>query len=77
MLSFLYRLARSFQDEHGYRPNTVVMNAQHYQLLQQSVPEVSDYTGLTGLLGMEIMLSDDCVHPHVAWSPSARRASAG
>jgi hypothetical protein len=77
MLSFLYRLARAFQDEHGYRPNTVIMNAGHFRLLQESVPEVTDEAELAGLLGMEIMLSQDCVHPHVAWTPSARRASVG
>lgn len=77
MLSFLYRLSRAFDDEHGYRPNAVVMNAGHYRLLQASLPDAVNYADLTRLLGMEIILSEDCVHPHVAWMPQAQHASAG
>ncbi len=77
MLSFLYRLNQAFQDEHGYRPNTVIMNAEHYQLLQESLPAAGDYAELRQLLGMDVMLNPDCVHPHVAWTPSAQRATAG
>jgi hypothetical protein len=77
MLSFLYRLRQSFEAEHGYRPNTVIMNAGHYRLLQASLPAVGDYTELRQLLGMDVMLNPDCVHPHVAWTPPAQRAAAG
>ena len=77
MLSFLYRLARAFYKEHGYRPNTVIMNAGHYRLLQESIPEAGDHTALKRLLGMDVILSQDCVHPHVAWTPSAQRAAVG
>jgi hypothetical protein len=77
MLSFLYRLARSYQQEHGYRPNAVVMSKAHFRLLQESLPEIADYTDLARLLGMEVVLSEDCIHPHVAWMPMARRAAAG
>jgi len=72
MLSFLYRLIRAFVEEHGYRPNVVLMNRQHYRQLQENLPEMRDYGPF---LGLEIILSEDCVHPHVAWLPQARRAS--
>jgi len=72
MLSFLYRLIRAFVQEHGYRPNVVVMNRHHYRQLQESLPEMHDFAPF---LGLEVILSDDCVHPHVAWLPQARRAS--
>lgn len=77
MLSFLYRLARTFDYEHGYRPNTVIMSAEHYRLLWASIPEAGDYQELKQILGMDVILSQDCVHPHVAWTPSAQRAVAG
>lgn len=77
MLSFLYRLVRTFQREHGYQPNVVVMNATHYRLLQANLPEIGEHDELGRLLGMEIMLSADCVHPHVAWMPQARRVAVG
>jgi hypothetical protein len=72
MLSFLYRLIRAFDEEHGYRPNVVLMNRQHYRQLQENLPELQDYAPF---LGLEIILSEECVHPHVAWLPQARHAS--
>ena len=77
MLSFLYRLMRAFRREHGYGPNVVVMNAAHYRLLQENLAGVHDHAGLGRLLGMEIILSEDCVHPHVGWMLPAQRANAG
>jgi len=77
MLSFLYRLVRTFREEHGYRPNVVVMNAGHYRLLQDSLPELANPAELAHFLDMDILLSEEAVHPHVAWMPQIQRASAG
>lgn len=74
MLSFLYRLARTFRQEHGYKPNVVVMSRTHFQQLQQSLPAFTDSADLAQQIGMDIVLSEECVHPHVAWLPQARRA---
>jgi len=75
MLSFFYRLARAFHNEHGYRPNVVVMNSEHYRLLQQSLPELGDPADLEHFLDMDILLSEEAIHPHVAWMPKAKRAT--
>jgi len=75
MLSFLYRLIRAFHQEHGYSPNTVVMNAQHYQRLLENVPEMQDYGSVSRFLRMEIILSEDSVHPHVGWMAQAQNKS--
>jgi hypothetical protein len=77
MLSFLYRLVRAFREEHGYRPNVVVMNAAHYRLLQDSLPELANPADLAQFLGMDIVLSEEAIHPHVAWMPPTQRAAAG
>lgn len=78
MLSFLYRLIRAFRREHGYSPNTVVMNARHYRQLRADLPEMPDHDGVSRFLKLEIILREDSVHPHVAWIPQAQqRASAG
>ena len=77
MLSFLYRLVRTFQREHGYPPNVVVMNVSHYRLLHASLADIDDPAELRRMLGLEIMLSADCVHPHVAWIAPANRTAAG
>jgi hypothetical protein len=77
MLSFLYRLVRAFRDEHGYRPNVVVMNTGHYRLLQKSLPELANPAELAQFLAMDVLLSEEAVHPHVAWMPQTQRVSAG
>jgi hypothetical protein len=75
MLSFLYRLIRAFRREHGYSPNTVVMSAQHYQQLRADIPEMQDYDSVSRFLMLEIILSEDSVHPHVGWMPQAQQRS--
>ncbi len=78
MLSFLYRLVRAFRQEHGYSPNVVVMNVQHYQRLLENLPEMTDYGSVSRFLTMEVILSEDCMHPHVGWMAQAQnKSSAG
>jgi hypothetical protein len=75
MLSFLYRLVRAFHQEHGYRPNVVVMNTEHYQRLLENVPEMLNYGSVSRFLMMEIILSEESVHPHVGWLAQAQKKS--
>jgi len=75
MLSFLYRLIRAFCQEHGYRPNVVVMNAQHYQQLCMALPDLKDSSHITRFLMLEVLLSEDSVHPHVGWMPQIQNRS--
>jgi len=78
MLSFLYRLVRALRQEHGYSPDVVVMNAQHYRRLLENVPEMLDYGSVSRFLMMEIILSEESVHPHVGWLAQAqKKTSAG
>jgi hypothetical protein len=75
MLSFLYRLVRAFRQEHGYSPNVVIMNARHYQSLLENVPEMRDYGSVSRFLMMEVILSEESVHPHVGWMAQAQDKS--
>jgi hypothetical protein len=78
MLSFLYRLIRAFHQEHGYTPNVVTMSKEHYRQLRADMPEIQDYDNVSRFLMLEIILSEDSVHPHVGWMPQAQdRASNG
>jgi hypothetical protein len=78
MLSFLYRLVRAFHQEHGYSPNVVTMNAQHYQRLLENIPEMQDYGSVSRFLMMDIILSEESMHPHVGWkTPIQHKISAG
>jgi len=74
MLSFIYQLARTFELEHGYPPNLLYLNPHHYPALISALPGESKHDSLRQRLGMEIILTDEVVHPHVAWSRLAQRA---
>ncbi len=69
MLSFLIQIASQFEIEHGYRPNVLYINPQHFKLLQSALSEIKGLDALTQFLGMEIVLSSEPCQPHLAWSP--------
>ena len=69
MLSFLYRLANKYEQEHGYRPNVLYMNEYHFHSLYDALSDIKDLDALTQFMGMELVLSTDSCQPHVAWSP--------
>lgn len=68
MLSFLYRMAKSFETEHGFRPNMLYLNNQHFLQLKTQLDNIKDLDALNHLLGMEIVLDDELTQPHVACS---------
>ncbi|HEY0720555.1 MAG TPA: hypothetical protein VGE50_04825 [Gammaproteobacteria bacterium] len=73
MLSFIYQLARTFELEHGYPPNLLYLNPRHYPALMSALPEEGTHEQLRQRLTMEIILTDEVVHPHVAWTRLALR----
>jgi hypothetical protein len=77
MLSFLYRLIRGFQREHGFPPNVVYLSPEHYRALRDNVPTLT-HERLEGFLRVHVVLEPDALHPHVAWHEPAhqRRAAA-
>jgi len=74
MLSFIYQLSRTFELEHGYLPNLLYLNPRHYSALIDALAEESTHESLRLRLGMELILTDDVVHPHVAWTRLAQFA---
>lgn len=75
MLSFIFRLVRVFENEHGFSPNVVYLNRGHLRALagELSASGRTDGDGLSELLGIEIMLRTEAVHPHVGWLQAASR----
>ncbi len=67
MLSFIYNVSQQFEKEHGYSPNTLYMNYAHLECLKQQLDNPNDFDAVTSLLGMELVISQDAVHPSVAW----------
>ncbi len=67
MLSFIYDISQRFEHEFGYSPNTLHMNYAHLECLKQSLENPNDFNAVTDLLGMELVISQDTVHPTVGW----------
>lgn len=68
MLSFIYRLIHDFEKEHGIRPNLLYVNPIHLQVLKNQLDAESQLDDIVELLGMEIMVTSEVIHPHVVWT---------
>lgn len=77
MLSFLFRLIKSYRREHGFAPNVLYMNDFHYQKLRESVPDMKHYEQIAQFLNLDIVITAEAIHPHVAWVNTTARRSAG
>lgn len=67
MLSFIYRLVRDFEKEHGIHPNLLYLNQVHMQFLREQMNSSNQLDDIVKLLGMEIIITQEVCHPHVAW----------
>lgn len=68
MLSFIYRLVRDFEKEHGLQPNLLYLNPVHLSRLREQLASDGQDETRVSLPGMEIIVSREVIHPHVAWS---------
>lgn len=68
MLSFIYQLVRSFELSHGFPPNLLYLNRTHLAALREQMDDIQDLDLLAERLGMDIVISNEALHPHVAWS---------
>ena len=66
MLSFLYQLIETFHRTHGVHPNVVYMNRLHYRKLLEGLPAMKGQEEVSRFLTMEIVISPEVAHPHVA-----------
>ena len=76
MLSFILRLTREFELEHGIHPNLLYLNRFHAEHLKSAFSADFSMAQILDLLQMELVIEDDLSHPHVAWTQVAQRASA-
>ncbi len=68
MLSFIYQLVNEYEHEHGFRPNVLYLNREHFHELTSQLAEIRNLGTISRLLGMELVLDTDVTHPHVCWS---------
>jgi hypothetical protein len=76
MLSFINRLVRDFELEHGIHPNLLYLNRFHAEHLKTAFDADYSLSQILDVLGMELIIENDISHPHVAWTQVARRAAA-
>jgi len=76
MLAFIYRLIRQFELEHGIRPNLLYVNRFHAENLKSSFDQSYCLSKVMEVLGMELIIENDLMHPHVAWTQVAEKAAA-
>lgn len=67
MLSFLFRLIRSYQREHGLLPNVLYINDFHYQKLRESLPDLTTHEEIATFLQLDVVICRESVHPSIAW----------
>lgn len=72
MLSYIFRLVRNFEQEHGIHPNLLYINPEHASHLKLSLDEQFTFQRIAELLHMEMIINQDIVHPHVSWTYSAQ-----
>lgn len=66
MLSHIVTLVKSYESHHGLRPNVVYMNQTHYGYLREELPFVRDHNDVVAILGIDIALIEDTLHPQAA-----------
>jgi hypothetical protein len=77
MLSFIYQLAHSFAHQRGYPPNLLCLNHRHYHALEAALPSDAAQGTLHERLGMEIVLTNEALQPHVAWTRLGEQQATG
>ncbi len=71
MLSYIYRLVHDFEKEHGIQPNLLYLNPVHMDFLREQMGSGQQLDQIVLLLGMEIIITHEATHPHVAWTQLA------
>ena len=75
MLGFIYSLVREFEVEHGIRPNLLYLNRFHAEHLKAAFDQDYSLPQIMSVLEMELMIENDMMHPHVAWTQVAGKAT--
>ena len=66
MLSYLVRIVASYERSHGIRPTLLYLNHEHLTALRANLAQLRTDEAISQVLGMEIIVSDETIHPQVA-----------
>jgi hypothetical protein len=73
MFTYIYRLINQFEQQHGIEPNLLYLNELHLRELKEAASQEQLPYSITDLLRMELVISQEITHPHVAWTQTAQR----
>ena len=73
MLSFIYRLIRDFEQQHGIHPNLLYLNEYHVKHLMDGVADDFSLQNITELLELDLIINREVLHPRVVWTQTAQR----
>jgi hypothetical protein len=76
MLSFILRISREFEQEHGIYPNLLYLNRFHAEHLKAAFDLEYSMNQILEILDMELIIQNDITHPRVVWSQIAQRVAA-
>jgi len=76
MLSFIYRMMREFELEHGMKPNVLHLSNEHFNRLRADFLDPSNIEAIINRLDMEIVIEKNSAHPHLSWMESSYRKAA-
>ncbi len=75
MLDYIYRLMRDFEAEHGFSPNLLYLNQSHGDYVKLSFDETFSLQQIMEILGMEVVIDQEIIHPRVSWTHYAYRVA--
>jgi hypothetical protein len=73
MLSHIVRIVERFERKHGMRPNLLHMNRDQLAHLQAGFDKHVELQQVMKMLQMELIIDNECTHPHVSWVQMTRQ----
>lgn len=73
MLSYIVQISERYEQSHGFKPNLLYLNKEHLQHLRDGFDESIEIPQIMNMLGMELILDNECTHPHVSWVQMTRQ----
>lgn len=73
MISYILRLIDEFKREHGCQPNLLYLNEFHFNHLKAGLAENLSLQMMCEMLHMELIITREVIHPHVAWTQAAEK----
>jgi hypothetical protein len=72
MISYIYRIAKAFEDLHGYPPNMLYLSNGQLNMLKLELGNPANVQQVIQQLGMYLIVSQSATHPSVSYTHHPR-----